>query len=270
MKPSNILWLIVILWTRLYAVTFATIAVMIYLKRQIFLLVMDEEWINITISVTGIYAGWLFINIGTALRTCRSCKSGTAAIFLVQSFISLALELYFLVYVFTIWEELFKNILTKFVGGLVDDYTKSNLSRSYTDWINQKFQCCGLTQWHYEWWMNSKGSLKKGFNFAWVPDSCCVENSQYEKCGIALPLPKPGVTEEDKSASEMAQFYYESGPMAATYWYMRLNNEPCPEMIIEHFGEMPTYILLVLITLSFARFTISLAAAVVLMGRRKD
>ncbi|KAM3177851.1 hypothetical protein ACTXT7_003740 [Hymenolepis weldensis] len=199
MKSSKILWLITILWTFLYAIAFLSTSLLLYVKREHFQLVLNEKTMTITKSVTGAYAGWLFICIGTALQVLRLKKRGAALIFLALVLISLVFELYFLTYVFTRRSEFLRDTFTMIIKGLVENYTKSNASKVYTDWINEKFQCCGLTQWHREWWMDEGGFLKKEFKFAWVPDSCCLENSRYNNCGIAYPPRKPGATEEDKS-----------------------------------------------------------------------
>nr|CDS25597.1 EF hand calcium binding domain containing protein [Hymenolepis microstoma] len=268
MNPGKLLWIITVLWIFVHATAFLSTTIILHMKRKHFQLVLNKETIIITMSITGVHAGWLFICIATALQTLRLKKRGAAIIFLGVHFVSLISELYFLTYVFNRRSEFVRNAFTTVIKGLVENYLKFNASKRYTDWINEKFQCCGLTQWHREWWMDEEGFMKQEFKFAWVPDSCCLENSRYNNCGIAYPPRKPGATKEDKSATDIRDFYYDSGPSAATYWYMRLKNEPCPDMMIETLGETTTYILMILITLSFTRFIISSGAVIGFIGAR--
>ncbi|VDO07457.1 unnamed protein product [Rodentolepis nana] len=268
MNPGKLLWFITVLWIFIHATAFLTATITLYVRRNRFLLVFSKESVIMAISITGVHAGWLFICIATALQTLRLKKRGAALIFLGVHFVSLIFELFFLIYVFNRRSEFFRESITTMVKGLVDNYLRFNMSRRYADWVNDKFQCCGLTQWHREWWMDEEGFLKQEFKFAWVPDSCCLENYRYKNCGIAYPPRKPGATKEDKSATDIRDFYYDSGPVSATYWYMRLKNEPCPDMIIEKLGETSTYILMILITLSFTRFIISSGAVIGFIGAR--
>lgn len=269
MRASKFVWILTFIWISLYFAVFLSMAIVLFLKREDFELLFGRQNIVIALSVTGAYSGWLLFNFLTGLQASHLERGGVSSIFLTTALVCLIAELIILTLAFIYRVEFLENLITRITKGFVESYTQSNISRVYSDWINKKFQCCGLTQWHREWWMDENGHLKKDFDFAWVPDSCCLENMQYVNCGVAYPPPKLDASEEDKSTTDIREQYHSSGPTGATYWYMRLNNEPCPDMIPRKLGETPTIVLMVLITMSFIKFATSLAASIVFLGKVK-
>ncbi|CDS37437.1 conserved hypothetical protein [Echinococcus multilocularis] len=269
MRVNWIIWLMVLSWIFNYAVFFISVAAILFFKREIFMLVLTAGETTLATVVAAAYGCWLLINLGSAVQTWRSFRSTVAIVFLLQMYISLAIELFFLILFFGSRDKFIRSTLTLTVGQLLGKYTTSEDAASFSDWINETFECCGLTQWHYEWWMDDRGWILPNLNtsYSWVPQSCCIRTAYYKNCGLARPRMRQRASDVSKSNSDAAEFaeeveaLFESGSFAATDWYGRLNNEPCPDMIIDYIGEWPTYILMSLIALSVGKATISTAAS---------
>ncbi|KAL5963632.1 hypothetical protein TSMEX_008633 [Taenia solium] len=259
----------VLSWIFNYAIFSISVAVILFLKRKIFTLVLTAGEATFATAVAAAYGCWLLINFGSGVQTWHSFRPTVAIIFLLQMYISLTIELFFFILFFGRRDEFIKSVLTLTVGQLLHKYTASNDAVLFSDWINETFECCGLTQWHYEWWMDERGCTMPNLNtsYAWVPKSCCIRTAYYKNCGLAMPRMRPKAMGKGKSDSDASEHVgemealFESGSFAATDWYGRLNNEPCPNMILEYVGEWPTYILMSLIALSVGKATISTAAS---------
>ncbi|VDK32206.1 unnamed protein product [Taenia asiatica] len=139
-------------------------------------------------------------------------------------------------------DKIIRSVLTLTVGQLLRKYTASDDAALFSDWINETFECCGSTQWHYEWWMDERGWTMPNLNtsYAWVPQSCCIRTAYYRNCGLAMPRIRPKALGKGKSDSDASEHVeevealFESGSFAATDWYGRLNNEPCPNVILDY------------------------------------
>ncbi|EUB63886.1 EF-hand calcium-binding domain-containing protein [Echinococcus granulosus] len=210
--------------------------------RKIFMLVLTAGETTLATVVAAAYGCWLLINLGSAVQTWRSFRSTVAIVFLLQMYISLAIELFFLILFFGSRDKFIRSTLTLTVGQLLGKYNTSEDAASFSDWINETFECCGLTQWHYEWWMDDRGWILPNLNtsYGWVPQSCCIRTAYYKNCGLARPRMRQRALDVSKSDSDAAEYaeeveaLFESGSFAATDWYGRLNNEPCPDMIIDY------------------------------------
>ena len=224
------------------------------------MLILTTGETTLATVVSAVYGCWLFINVGSAIQTWRSPRTSVTIIFLIQIYISLTIELFFLILVFSSRDKFMKSTLGLTVTQLLGKYTISDVAANATDWINETFECCGLTQWHYEWWMDERNMVSPNSNrtYAWVPQSCCIRTAYYKNCGLARPKLRQK-TGDDENAFE--EDLFESDLAKASEWYARLNNEPCPEVIIEYIGEWPTYTLMLLIALSIGKASISTAAS---------
>lgn len=269
MRVSWIIWLMVLSWIFNYAAFLISVAVILFLKRKIFTLVLTAGEVTLATAVAAAYGCWLLINFGSGVQTWRSFRPTVAIVFLLQMYISLAIELFIFILFSRKRDKFIKSVLALTVGQLLHKYTASDDAVLFSDWINETFECCGLTQWHYEWWMDERGWTLPNLNtsYAWVPQSCCIRTAYYKNCGLARPRMKPKTWDRSKSDGdasghvEEVKALFELDSSAATDWYGRLNNEPCPEMILEYVGEWPTYTLMSLIALSVGKATISTAAS---------
>ena len=233
------------------------------------MLVLTAGETTLATVVSAIYGCWLFVNVGSAVQTWRSSRTSVAIVFLFQIYISLSIELFFLILVFSRRDKFLKSTLYFTVGQLLGKYSISLDAANLTDWINETFECCGLTQWHHEWWINERALLipNSSMSYAWVPQSCCIRTAYYKNCGLARPRTgRTGDNDDDAAVEES----FESNLIVAAEWYSRLNNEPCPAMIIEYVGEWPTYLLMLLIALSIGKATISTAASLGIFAKSKS
>ncbi|VDD83395.1 unnamed protein product [Mesocestoides corti] len=273
MRVNRLIWIGVLVWILGYALVFLAASILLFQRRQVFMLVFTAAQVTLVSILVTVYACWLIINIASAIQTWRTSRLNMVVIFLIQIYISLAVEMYLLHAIFNHRDELIWNFLDHAVTQLVGKYVDSKDAADILDWIHETFECCGITQWHYEWWLDDNGWILPRVNhtYAWVPQSCCIRTAYYKNCGVARPRRKPRSTsdnssggeesEEEKKEDEVDDGVFETGSYAATDWYTRLNNEPCPDMIVEYVGEWPTYILMALISFTVGKATMSTAAS---------
>ncbi len=277
MKVTWIIWTMVMLWILNYAVAAIASAVILLKKRDVFTLVLTPTETTILNVIATVYGAWLVINIGTAAQTWRSYRPSVTIVFLIQMYISLSAELVFLTAVFNNRDTWTAEFLNHTVSTLVRQYVFSKDAQYILDYTQEAFDCCGMTQWHYEWWMDDGGGVLSDLNssFAWVPQSCCVRTAYYDGCGVARPRMKvvesssEGEEEDEYGMDDEEEVLSQTGSFAATDWYSRLNNDPCPDMITNYIGEWPTYVLMALLALSVGKATISTAASLAVFSKKK-
>lgn len=263
----------VIFWIFNYAFTFISAAIVLLRQRKIFTLVLTENETTLLNVVMAVYGSWLVISIGSAVQTWRSSRPSIAIVFLVQIYISLTIELVFLTVFFMKRDLWIEDFLVRTLGMLVKQYLRSEEAKYLLDGVHETFECCGLTQWHYEFWMDENGAVLGHLNssFAWVPQSCCIRTAYYNNCGLARPRMK--VSEIKDSDDDMSELDKDDvteriGSFGAADWYTRINNEPCTDMVIDYIGEWPSYVLMALLALSVGKASISTAASMAVFSRK--
>ncbi|VDN30378.1 unnamed protein product [Dibothriocephalus latus] len=274
MNVNGIIWFGVIFWILSFAALFLSVTIGFYINKNFLTYIFTEHELTVIMTVSGIYGCWLVLTASTAANIAKTMQLLALVIFFLQTCVSVVLEVTVLYRVFANREYYIELVLHKTVSTLVEAYHISERARKVLDNVHYSFDCCGLTQWHTEWWLDISGHVKNELNssFAWVPESCCLPHLRSKDCGFATPRARP--SQDKLMENDLLDFqepgesvYFQAGSIAAASWYNRLLNEPCPDLIKDYLGELPVYALMLIIALAVGKATISFAALMSLFKR---
>ncbi|VEL30221.1 unnamed protein product [Protopolystoma xenopodis] len=144
--------------------------------------------------------------------------------------------------------------LRKTIRGLVLTYFEDMQSRQLLDWLQMQFECCGIDEFHRDWFTGSQISSADNKTITalgyraniWVPDSCCwVEYNA--KSSHAAPPNDCGLGTARKPRSPAEEgLPFLVGLRAANLWYARVNNEACHEQIYTRLNKASMYGLVII------------------------
>ncbi|CAH8291249.1 unnamed protein product [Heterobilharzia americana] len=260
-----LIWGILCSWLFLCTLFYGILAITLHVyKKKIDLLISanDSQLIR---SLISIFAGFLLINFGVAIRTSKTGKRLLTIIFLFLSIITFTSEMCMLI-TLCWYREIFlgNQMIFSSVKRLVNAYNSSATGRFVLDRIHNYFNCCGYDEWHREWNMKISHLLKFQPIDRWVPNSCCADVYQNDEfCGYAT-------YSDPLTADEFVKLHeYDRPKYVPNKWYTRLKNDPCPELISHWLGEIPVYLLMLGLMMTIARMLYTTYAVFIYARRKK-
>ncbi|CAH8679991.1 unnamed protein product [Schistosoma rodhaini] len=234
-------------WLFGFVIFYGTIGVILHVYKHQFNTLIDTNNNNNQLigSFYSILACLMLINVSLAIGTFKIGKCFLMIIFIIVSLMIFIGEMLFLIKVYQYRENVFLGyqMIDKFIKNLVKVYNTCEIGRFILDHIHIYFDCCGYDEWHHEW-INISRQISKNDTSQliidhWVPNSCCKKIYQSDKfCGYAIYHTFINNDYFIKLRESYQPIYIPNK------WYIKLNNDPCPELIYIWLGEIPVYLLM--------------------------
>ncbi|VDO68020.1 unnamed protein product [Schistosoma curassoni] len=242
-------------WLFTFFIFYGIITILLYIYKQKINLFMDTNNNQFIYSYYSLILTCLsLMNFILAIGTLNIGKCLFIILFLAISFIIFISELLFLIQLYHYRENKFfgYQMIENLIKNLVQFYNSNQMEHFILDYIQNYFQCCGYNEWHYEWYNITRQIIKKDTNQFidyWVPNSCCKKMYQNDKyCGYAIYHILINNNDYFIKLLKSYQPIY-----IPNKWYIKLNNEPCPELIYIWLGEIPVYLIMFGLTVIVAR-----------------